>query len=270
MTLDPAPGSAPGLVVCVGLPSDQIIEIAHLLRGRATVLATPDAEGARAVFANQAAPRGGPRAPRGLGVQPERFDNPGRPEEQTYGRHLPEHPPTGSPRATTSPEAPRSPPPSAGRQRCSPVPSSPGVPDGGAADRSGRFRPPSGRDAGTARAARGRSPHRVRRRGPGTRTAPARAVTAGPRCRTPMTGGVPAVSGSIPMIAPPTLEPLVAGPLLVDLAGREVTARDDASICRRESSTCSRRSPWRRGGSGRSPSSPHASGSCRTSVTPTR
>jgi DNA-binding response OmpR family regulator len=28
----------------------------------------------------------------------------------------------------------------------------------------------------------------------------------------------------MPMIAPPTLEPLVAGPLLVDLAGREVTA----------------------------------------------
>ena len=92
MTLDPAPGSAPGLVVCVGLPSDQIIEIAHLLRGRATVLATPDAEGARAVLDNQVAPRRPADAsPRVLGAQPERYDNPGPTEDQTYGRHLPEH-----------------------------------------------------------------------------------------------------------------------------------------------------------------------------------
>jgi Transcriptional regulatory protein, C terminal len=113
VTLDPAPGSAPGLVVCVGLPSDQIIEIAHLLRGRATVLATPDAEGARAVLANQATPRraGGP-ARRGLGVLPERFENPGPAAEQTYGRQLPEGPadrlvesdnPTAVGRAVTGP-----------------------------------------------------------------------------------------------------------------------------------------------------------------------
>ncbi|WP_454850449.1 winged helix-turn-helix domain-containing protein [Promicromonospora soli] len=92
MTLDPAPGSAPGLVVCVGLPSDQIIEIAHLLRGRATVLATPDAEGARAVLANQAAPRRAGAVRRGLGLPPERFENPGPAAEQTYGRHRPEVP----------------------------------------------------------------------------------------------------------------------------------------------------------------------------------
>lgn len=92
MTLDPAPGSAPGLVVCVGLPPDQIIEIAHLLRGRATVLATPDAEGARAVLSNQATPRrtAGTVRPR-RGVRPERFDNPGPAGERTYGRRLPDH-----------------------------------------------------------------------------------------------------------------------------------------------------------------------------------
>ncbi|NNH52428.1 hypothetical protein HLB15_09200, partial [Promicromonospora citrea] len=66
MTFDLAPGSASGLVVCVGLPPDQIIEIAHLLRGRATVLATPDAEGARAVLDSArpvaAEPAGAPSA----------------------------------------------------------------------------------------------------------------------------------------------------------------------------------------------------------------
>jgi hypothetical protein len=233
VTLDPAPGSAPGLVVCVGLPSDQIIEIAHLLRGRATVLATPDAEGARAVLANQAAPRrtGGP-ARRGLGVLPERFENPGPAAEQTYGRHVPEDPadrfvesdnPTG---VVSSPAAGRS-------TALSPVPPSPAVPavpgvaavptvpDGGAADRRARFRPPSGSVVtrpmlhGTIPAPRLPVAETIAHGDGRADTEPVPAVT----------GAVPAVTGSIPMIAPPTLDPLVAGPLFVDLAGREVTAR---------------------------------------------
>ena len=222
MTLDPAPGSAPGLVVCVGLPSDQIIEIAHLLRGRATVLATPDAEGARAVFANQAAPRGGP-ARRGLGVLPERFENPGPAAEQTHGRHLPEDPadrffesdnPTGMARSAADRRS----------TALSTVPSSPGLPDGGGEDRSGRFRPPTG----------GMLTQPVLHRTIPAPSFPAAGHIAlgagdgrgdtGPD-RTTDAGGVPAVTGSIPMIAPPTLDPLVAGPLFVDLSGREVTAR---------------------------------------------
>ena len=213
MTLDPAPGSAPGLVVCVGLPSDQIIEIAHLLRGRATVLATPDAEGARAVLANQTAPRRAAGAAR-RGLQPERFDNPGPAAEQTYGRHLPDaladdyfesDNPTGVVRAAMD-------------RRSTALPSAPpapGAPDAGAADRGGRFRPPSGSvlaqpvlhgmiPAPSSAGAIAPGGHGV------SDSVPVRAA--------------PAVTGSIPMIAPPVLDPLVAGPLLVDLAGREVTA----------------------------------------------
>jgi hypothetical protein len=231
VTLDPAPGSAPGLVVCVGLPSDQIIEIAHLLRGRATVLATPDAEGARAVLSNQAAPRRTGVVRRGLGVPPERFDNPGPAAEQTYGRHLPEDPAdhfveSDNPTAVVpSPASRRS-------TALSPVlpspavpagPSVPAVPDGGAADRRGRFRPTSGGTV-TRPLLHGTIPAAAL---PAAGTI-AFGVGDGRADTEPVptaTGAVPAVTGSIPMIAPPTLDPLVAGPLFVDLAGREVTAR---------------------------------------------
>lgn len=221
MTLDPAPDSSPGLVVCVGLPSDQIIEIAHLLRGRATVLATPDAEGARAVLANQAAPRRPAGvARRGLDVQPERFDNPGPSEGRSYGRHLPEQlddrfaerdNPTehdnlaevslraAAERRSTALSTPPTPP------QPPPV-----TPDGAVGGHGGRFRPTSGvlaqaPAAGPARPA----------------TGALAAVTGAVRT---VTAAIPAVTGSIPMTAPPTLDPLMAGPLLVDLAGREVTA----------------------------------------------
>ncbi|MFI2487110.1 winged helix-turn-helix domain-containing protein [Promicromonospora kroppenstedtii] len=163
MTHDPAPGSTPGLVVCVGLPSDQIIEIARLLRGQATVLATPDVDGARAVLGNQGAPRRPGDVPwHGLGAQPERFDNPGPADERPPGRHLSERP------ADRLPDNPTG---AAGRVTTD-VLATPLVADL-------------------------------------------------PR---PGTGPLPTVTGSIPMVAPPTLDPLVAGPLLVDLAGREVTA----------------------------------------------
>jgi len=222
VTLDPAPGSTPGLVVCVGLPSDQIIEIAHLLRGRATVLATPDAEGARAVLANQATPRraGGP-ARRGLGVPPERFENPGPAADQTYGRRLPEDPADGVLESDNPTGVARS---AADRRSTalSPVPQSPGVPDGGAEARRGRFRPPA---VGmlTQPVLHGTIP------APSLPAAGTIALGAGHEradtgpVRT-ATDAVPAVTGAIPMIAPPTLDPLVAGPLFVDLAGREVTA----------------------------------------------
>ncbi|MFC8796090.1 winged helix-turn-helix domain-containing protein [Promicromonospora sp. NPDC057138] len=220
--LDPAPGSAPGLVVCVGLPSDQIIEIAHLLGGRATVLATPDAEGARAVLANQAAPRhtAGPSR-RVLSVPPERFENPGPSAEQTYGRHLPEDPagrflegdnPTGVVRSGADRRS----------TALSSAPPLPGAPDGGATARRGRFRPTSGSML-TRPVLHGTIP------APSLPAAETMAFGAGSepadtRLTRTRTGAVPAVTGAIPMIAPPTLDPLVAGPLLVDLAGREVTA----------------------------------------------
>jgi hypothetical protein len=238
VTLDPAPGSAPGLVVCVGLPSDQIIEIAHLLRGRATVLATPDAEGARAVLDNQVAPRRpADTGPRTLGAQPERYDNPGPTEDQTYGRHLPEHPTDRFPESDNLTEAPLLVAAERGSTALSsalPAPL-PGVADAGAAGRRGRFRPPSGSvlgqpalratvpaplrpEPGYAAAA---TAARATARTVGSVPEPALGGGGGLRDRA---GSVPAVSGSIPMIAPPTLEPLVAGPLLVDLAGREVIA----------------------------------------------
>ena len=233
MTFDPAPGSAPGLVVCVGLPSDQIIEIAHLLRGRATVLATPDAEGARAVLDNQAAPRrtDGVVGRRGGDAQSGRYDNPGPTADQTYGRHFPEHPvgrfserdnPTeASYRAAEQPSPAVSP--------AAAPPPVPGRPDAGAAGRRGRFRPASGsvlaqpvlhatlpapRRPATGTAGPGTGGTGGTGYGPGP----------GPRPRRTDTGAVSAVTGSVPMVAPPTVEPLVAGPLLVDLAGREVTA----------------------------------------------
>ncbi|MEU4389011.1 winged helix-turn-helix domain-containing protein [Promicromonospora sp. NPDC023805] len=237
MTLDPAPGSTPGLVVCVGLPSDQIIEIAHLLRGRATVLATPDAEGARAVLGNQAAPRRPADAtPRVLGAQPERYDNPGPTEDQTYGQQLAEHPTDRFPESDNLTEATLL---VAAESRSTALSSAlpapmPGVADAGATGRRGRFRPasssvlaqpvlratvptslrPEPGYAAAATAARGTA------RGAGSEPALG-SRTGAVRDRT---GGTPAVSGSIPMTAPPTLEPLVAGPLLVDLAGREVIA----------------------------------------------
>lgn len=217
MKLDPAPGSAPGLVVCVGLPSDQIIEIAQLLRGRATVLATPDAEGARAVLANQSAPHhGGGPARRGL--QPERFENPGPAADQPYGRRLPgdadpyddSDNPTGMVRTAAGHRS---------TTLSSPVLPSPepGTPDAGPADRSGRFRPPSGSPL---------APPVLH----GTVPAPSAAGTAPPGGLGYPDAGLGRTAarpptGSVPMIAPPTLDPLVAGPLLVDLAGREVTAR---------------------------------------------
>jgi hypothetical protein len=238
VTLDLAPGSAPGLVVCVGLPSDQIIEIAHLLRGRATVLATPDAEGARAVLGNQTARHPADAAPRVLDAQPERYDNPGPTEDQTYGRHLPEHPTDRLPESDNLTEATLL---VAAESRSTALSSAlpaplPGVVDAGAAGRRGRFRPASGSvlaqpvlhasvptplrpepgyaAAATASRATGRAAGSVPQPGLG----------GGSRAVRDRTGSVPAVSGSIPMTAPPTLEPLVAGPLLVDLAGREVIA----------------------------------------------
>jgi hypothetical protein len=265
VTLDPAPGSAPGLVVCVGLPSDQIIEIAHLLRGRATVLATPDAEGARAVLANQTAPRRtGGAAVRRLGAQAERYDNPGPTEDRTYGRQVPE-PPAASEGDNLSGAAPRTAPGadqvSVAGQGTGPAAAgwsdaerrstalsaasaatSPGLPDGGAADRRGRFRPPSGSalaqptpratasgprrseavqaammEAGMVEAAAGGRAAG----GAGGRAAPAYGAATAARDQA---RHVAVATGPIPMIAPPTLAPLVAGPLLVDLAGREVTA----------------------------------------------
>lgn len=241
MTLDPAPGSTPGLVVCVGLPSDQIIEIAHLLRGRATVLATPDAEGARAVLDNQAAPRRSAAAPRALGAPLERYDNPGPTEDQTYGRHLPEHPADRFPESDNPTEAPSL---AAAERRSTalsspaPLPSSPGVADAGAAGRRGRFRPPPGSVLeqpvlrATVPAPRRPEPGyaavtsaaRVPDRAAGSVPEPVHGSGADAGAGRDRTGGAPAVSGSIPMIAPPTVEPLVAGPLLVDLAGREVIA----------------------------------------------
>lgn len=239
MTLDLAPGSAPGLVVCVGLPSDQIIEIAHLLRGRATVLATRDAEGARAVLDNQAAPRRpADAAPRVLGAQPERYDNPGPTEDQTYGRHLPEHPTDRLPESDNLTGATLL---VAAESRSTALSSAlpaplPGVADAGAAGRRGRFRPASGSVLAqpvlraTVPAPLGPEPgyaaattaSRTTARAAGSVPEPAFGSGAGAvRDRT---AGAPAVSRSIPMTAPPTLEPLVAGPLLVDLAGREVIA----------------------------------------------
>ncbi|MFD6140902.1 winged helix-turn-helix domain-containing protein [Promicromonospora sp. NPDC060271] len=238
MTLDLAPGSAPGLVVCVGLPSDQIIEIAHLLRGRATVLATPDAEGARAVLGDHAAPRRPADAPRVLGAQPERYDNPGPTEDQTYGRHLPERPADRHPESDNFTEAPvlvaaESRSTALSSARPAPLP---GVADAGAADRRGRFRPASGSVlAPPVLRATGPAPIRpelgyaaattaaratVRADGP----VPEPGLDGGAGALRDRSGSAPAVSRSIPMTAPPTLEPLVAGPLLVDLAGREVIA----------------------------------------------
>lgn len=181
MKHDPAPGSTPGLVVCVGLPSDQIIEIARLLRGQATVLATPDADGARAVLTPQTAPRRAGDAPwRGLGTQAERFDNPGPADERAFGRHLSGHPTDRLPDNLTDP----------------------------AVHPAAEFLPtvlPVAAVPAPARPATGALP------------VPAEALR-------PTTGPLPTVTGSIPMVAPPALDPLVAGPLLVDLAGREVTA----------------------------------------------
>ena len=219
MTLDPAPGSTPGLVVCVGLPSDQIIEIAHLLRGRATVLATPDAEGARAVLANQTAPRRAPGVVR-HGLQPERFDNPGPTAGQTYGRHLPD----GAVARYDESDNPTGMMPTTADRRSTvlsaPAPGAPGASgasDAGAADRSGRFRPPSG-----SLLAQPVLHGTILAPSPAGAIAPGGHADAGPARTT--TDTTPAVTGSIPMIAPPTLNPLVAGPLFVDLAGREVTA----------------------------------------------
>jgi hypothetical protein len=226
VTIDPAPGSAPGLVVCVGLPSDQIIEIAHLLRGRATVLATPDAEGARAVLDNQGAPRAGSGAPwRGLGAQAERYDNPGPGDDHAYGRHLPERLPepdnlTEPPARAAAAERRSTAPSSAAR------PPSPGRPDARAGGRGGRFRPASG--SVLAQPVLRSSIPAPPRPGAGTTDTGAASpggAGRGPRVVRADTGAVPTATGPVPMIAPPTLEPLVAGPLLVDLAGREVTAR---------------------------------------------
>lgn len=239
MTLDFAPGSAPGLVVCVGLPSDQIIEIAHLLRGRATVLATPDAEGARAVLGNQTGTRHpSDAAPRVLGAQPERYDNPGPTEDQTYGRHLPEHPADRFPESDNLTEAPllvTAERRSTALSSALPAPL-PGVSDAGAAGRRGRFRPASGsvlaqpvlRATGPAPLplepgyAAATTAARAAARAAGSVSEPA--FGSGTGAVRDRAGSAPAVSGPIPMTAPPTLEPLVAGPLLVDLAGREVIA----------------------------------------------
>ena len=185
MTLDPAPSSAPGLVVCVGLPADQIIEIAHLLRGRATVLATPDAEGARAVLDNQTTPRrAGSGAWRGAGARTERYENPGPAGDQSYGRHL--HALPGDRLAESDNLTETAARPAAEPVLYATIPVSRSAPG-----------PAPAATEGTQASS---SPHRAE------------------------TGAVPAVSGSIPMVAPPTVEPLVAGPLFVDLAGREVTA----------------------------------------------
>lgn len=228
MTHDPAPGSTPGLVVCVGLPSDQIIEIARLLRGQATVLATPDADGARAVLSNQTALRRQGGAPwRGLDTQPERFDNPGPSDERSYGRHLSEHstdrlpdnPTEVSVRATEFLPAPLA------AAQAAPVGTSqgsahPGTTPGGTGPGGVLARPAL---HATAPAGSRPSTGEVRTVIDEVRTAtgPVPVVTGAIPA---LTGAVPAVTGAIPMVAPPALDPLVAGPLLVDLAGREVTA----------------------------------------------
>ncbi|GAA2238220.1 hypothetical protein GCM10010413_44090 [Promicromonospora sukumoe] len=209
MPHDLAPGPNPGLVVCVGLPSDQIIEIARLLRGQATVLATPDADGARAVLTHQSAPRRPAAAPwHGHGTQPERFDNPGPTDERPYGRHLSEHLADGLPDNPTG-AAGRAVPdvlatplsPTAGSYGAAPRPRTGALP----------VLPGSAQSAPhLAASAPGRPP-----------TGAVRVVADELR---PATGPVPAVTGAVQMVAPPTLDPLVAGPLLVDLAGREVTA----------------------------------------------
>lgn len=232
MTLDLAPGSAPGLVVCVGLPSDQIIEIAHLLRGRATVLATPDAEGARAVLANQTSPRpAGSAAPRTLGTPADRYDNPGPTENRTSDRHFLEHPADRISESDNFTETSlRTPTALSATSAATSATTSPGLPDARAADRRGRFRPPSGSMLPQP-VLRPTAPAPQRPEAELAESAAARhtvGFTAGPAHSSgavhDRTGAVPAVTGSIPMIAPPTVEPLVAGPLLVDLAGREVTA----------------------------------------------
>lgn len=214
MTHDPAPGSTPGLVVCVGLPSDQIIEIARLLRGQATVLATPDADGARAVLSNQTSPRRPGDLPwRGLGGQPERFDNPGPSGERSTGRHLAGHPTDRLPDNLTdagvraADDVVAAPLSAADAYEAVPYePVAHGPASGGVlahpvlhATIPVHGRPAHGRPA----------------------TGAVRVVTDAVR---PATGPVPAVTGAIQMVAPPALDPLVAGPLLVDLAGREVTA----------------------------------------------
>lgn len=213
MTLDPAPASVPGLVVCVGLPSDQIIEIARLLRGQATVLATPDADGARAVLANRAAPTRAAESPRrGLGTQHERFENPGPPDGQAYGRHLPADGDNLAAAAKGSADPPSVPPsPGSGSGGTSPGAAARGLPDAAAGHRGGP-RPASGSVP---------APHATIPGPPRPVVGNLRAVTDAMRA---VTGAVPVMTGGIPMVAPPTLDPLVAGPLLVDLAGREVTA----------------------------------------------
>lgn len=224
MTNDPAPGSAPGLVVCVGLPSDQIIEIAHLLRGRATVLATPDAEGARAVLDNQAAPRpSGAAAWRGLGTQPARYDNPGPSAGHGYGRHLPEHPVGVEHDNLTEAQAETGPLRSTALSSGAVRRPAPGSPDVVAGDRRGRFRPASG--SVLAQPVLHSTISAPVRAGADAGGAAGTGAAAGrSRAGRTDTGAVPVVTGPVPMIAPPTVEPLVAGPLLVDLAGREVTA----------------------------------------------
>ncbi|MGW2092571.1 winged helix-turn-helix domain-containing protein [Promicromonospora sukumoe] len=226
MTHDPAPGSTPGLVVCVGLPSDQIIEIARLLRGQATVLATPDADGARAVLSNQTTPRRPGDLPwRGLSAQSERFDNPGPSGERSTGRHLAGHPTDRLPDNLTD----------AGMRPADDVVVAPlsaadayeAVPYEAVAYDAVPYEPASGGVLAhpvlhATIPAPGRPAHG--RPAPGTvrpATGAVRVVTDAVR---PATGPVPAVTGAIQMVAPPALDPLVAGPLLVDLAGREVTA----------------------------------------------
>lgn len=157
MSHAPVPHPASGLVVCIGLPSDQIIEIARLLRGRAVVLATPDAESARAALAGQVEPPRQDTEPRsrGRGAPTERYDNPGPTTEPAVGR------------------------------QSEPVPIRPH----GTLVELPRLRPLLSAQAAPTSARSERS--------------------AADRAAAP----------------PPSREPLLAGPLRVDLAGREVVAR---------------------------------------------
>ena len=107
------------------------------------------------------------------------------------------------------------------------------LPDGGAAGRSGRFRPTSGSLLAQPVLYATIPPSRPapERAGAGAGAVAGASSGSGDRDERMVvgslptdSGAVPAVTGSVPMVAPPTVEPLVAGPLFVDLAGREVIA----------------------------------------------
>ncbi|CAM3539681.1 winged helix-turn-helix domain-containing protein [Isoptericola cucumis] len=70
MSQAPSAEQGGGYVLCVGLPLHRVGEVARLLRGRAAVIATPDAEGARQLLAPPEEVDG---APEGPAADPGRF-----------------------------------------------------------------------------------------------------------------------------------------------------------------------------------------------------